>query len=475
MNQIVEKYINENESIILNTDSSLARYIEKKFSKATKLTKQKNEVIISTNNVVGVIKAGNMVFRIYPKVDKVFKIFKMIEKISLSDHIFKNKSQYIYFDPKEMINIERGNSLVNQLIDVFINELEKVRNIGYTKTYNRRVENSYFLRGKLLINKHIRKNLVPKKFYSSYNQLDYGTYENFILFSTLDKLIKNTKLRGKQNEKLLFYKKELDYLLKEYDYNAILSVKNGQNNLNRINVHYENLLNLCDMFLNSNFYSSINAGKSLFCNFLIKTDIVFERYIFLILKELIESEYTDYYIEEQVELNYIRKFKYNEFDEEIDNGYLKMKPDIVIYKKETKSPVLVIDTKYIDIANKNKLSNNAYYQIITYVISLYHQYGKKNDIDGILLAHGERGNSYKFTYDQRLQFKFYTEAINLFEEEIQIKNSLRNILNERLGIGNYGGYNTLQSEVAEERYSYEQTYDDTLKVAESGRDNSFIS
>lgn len=185
------------------------------------------------------------------------------------------------------------------------------------------------------------------------------------------------------------------------------------------------------MFLERSFYSSVNIGKNHFCNFLIKTDIIFERYIFLLLKELIDESYTEYYIDEQVDIKYIKRVVEDAGIPQ-HRGHLLMIPDIVIYKKASNLPLLIIDTKYIDITNKNKLTNSAYYQVFSYVSCLYQQYGRSVELDAILLAYGNAGNNYEFRFDDNKVFNFYTEAIDLFTGEVQLKEQLRSILNRRL-------------------------------------------
>ena len=428
---INEKEINysENERFILNKNSSHFHYFQNNFGNMLRIYDTGEDAIISANNVIGVVKVENTTYRFYSKIDEVLSIFSMIEKVSLSEYKFKIDKKIISFDPKQKITIGKGTSLLLQLVDILVNELFKIRKMGYTRGYNLYKRNIDFLKGRLDINNQIKKNIIPKKFYCNYYDLNFLTPENIIIYKTINKILNTLKLSYDQKQNLIMFKNEILGILGDVSFRFLQQKHVFEKT--RINKYYEDAISICEMFLQANYYSSIRDGENIFCNFLINIDIVFERYLFLLIKELIDSFYNDYEIEEQVNLNIFEKVA----DEETIGGkekYLRMVPDIVIYEKHSRKPVVVIDTKYIDMIGKKKLSNNAYYQIISYMLGLYIKNNRKSGVNGVLLAHGNRGNSYKIKYQENEDMYIYTETINILENEDIIKSQLKKILDRLL-------------------------------------------
>lgn len=423
----------ENEPILLKNNTPVLSYLEKNFKKPLSFRKiGTNYTLITTRNVVGVISYKNEIYRIYSKINDFVDILRLIEKITKSDYRFKKNEQYLFFDVTHKVEVEQGNSLMPQLIDIFINELNRVKNIGLSKAYLMHNENISYLKGRLNILKQANKNICSTKFWCKYNTLEYLTPENIIIYKTICKILKINYLTQNQRGILLKEKREFEYILKANNL-QFMNPKNSYSKT-RINAHYSQLINIAQMFLQSNFYSSLNSGNSIFCNFLASTDVIFERYLFLVIKEIIDLEYSNYYVKEQVDLEVVQKFNIIGAKEE-EKGFLKMIPDIVIYEKSTDDPVLVIDTKYILLEEKTKLSNNAYYQVMAYINFLYQESSIKRPINAVLLAEGGKSaNHYKYSNEQGILFRIYTESVSILSEEHKIKSQLKEILNRSLPV-----------------------------------------
>ena len=134
-------------------------------------------------------------------------------------------------------------------------------------------------------------------------------------------------------------------------------------------------------------------------------------------------KYSKYYLEYQYTIDTIAKID-NKY-QIIENSFLKMDSDIVIFEKLTNKPVLIIDTKYIDIYQKSKLKNYAYYQMLSYLIGL--NSNGNNNLSAILLAHGKSGNSYKVPSDKSNMY-ILTKGINILKNNIEVKNELEKII-----------------------------------------------
>lgn len=418
--------LSENQSFSLRNSSKELYYIKQKFKTCFEFTKGKNETIVKGKNIVGVLDLGDSVYRIYPKVGDVLNIFNMINRVSTSDYENIDGKGYLYLDPKVLVNVEEDNTkLTEALILTFLNELCKVSKIGYTKNYNKNIDNIYFLRGKLDVSKQVRKNILGTKFYCKFNELTFYTPENIILYKAIEKLLIRYKVGKDIRSKLLFYKNELSGLIdpaaiKNIDINRTVYCKN------RTNSHYETLISISQMILKDRFASSLRHGKGQFCNFMIKTDLLFEQYVFILLNELINEKYKNYYLGYQHTIDSIVKVD-NNFNKLNNNSFLKMDADFLILEKDTERPILVVDTKYVDIYEKNKLGNYAYYQMMSYLTGLNTGIHKNKGISAILLAHGNEGNTYKVP-NEECDMYIMTKGIDILEDEIKIKDRLDSII-----------------------------------------------
>lgn len=422
--------LKENQSFSIRNSSKELQYIKLNFKNCFDFIEGENETIVKGKNIVGVLNLGSRIYRIYPKVGDILNIFGMINKVSMSSHKNINVKGYLYLDPKIIVNVEENNGyLLDILILIFLNEIYKVSKLGYTKTYNTNIENINFLRGKFDINKQIRKNILGIKFYCKFNNLTFYTAENIILLKTIDKLLGQCKIDKELRSKLLLYKNELKQLF-DIDLIRNINVNDLKYIKNRTNAHYETLISISNIILNDKFASSLKDGNSQFCNFIIKTDLLFEQYIFVLLDEIIKSKYKNYYLKYQYTIDSIKKVDDN-LNIISNNEFLNMYSDILILEKNLDKPILVIDTKYMDIFHKNKLSNYAYYQMISYLTGLNTGEHINTGISAILLAHGDYGNTYKIP-NEKCSMYILTKGINILEDEFSIKNKLEEILSQFL-------------------------------------------
>lgn len=418
--------LSENQSFSLKNSSKELSYIKQNFKTCFEFTKGKNETIVKGKNIVGVLDLGDSIYRIYPKVGDVLNIFNMINRVSTSNYEKIDGKGYLYLDPKVLVNVEESSTqLTEALILTFLNELCKVSKIGYTKNYNKNIDNIHFLRGKLDVNKQARKNILGTKFYCKFNELTFYTPENIILYKAIDKLLTRYKVSKDIRSQLLFYKNEILGLIDPVSINNI-DVNRTFYCKNRTNSYYETLISISQMILKDRFASSLRHGKGQFCNFMIKTDLLFEQYVFILLNELINEKYKNYYLRYQHTIDSIAKVN-NSFEKLKNNNFLKMDADFLILEKHTERPVLVVDTKYVDIYEKNKLGNYAYYQMISYLTGLNIGIHRNKGISAILLAHGDEGNTYKVP-NEECDMYIMTKGIDILEDEIKIKDRLDSIV-----------------------------------------------
>lgn len=419
---MIDNKISENKPFILSKDNFFVKYIKRNFNTALTLKNVDSYTIVTPNNCIGIIKKDKQEYRFYSKVGDVLEVFRMMEKITFSKYKFKVNKTFIYFDPREKVKIENGGFILNQLIDIFVIEINKIKNIGLSKKYTINNKNLYYLKGRLDLSKHISKNIVPIKFYCKYNEMTYLTDENIILYMALQKISKSTHTTSIQKSRIITLKNEFPCILNNINY-SVLKDK-VKYNKTKINSHYDVAIAIAEMIIKGSLYSSLREGDNIFCNFIVSTDILFERYIFLLLNEIISEQYKEFTIKEQVDLNRIEKIS----KDNKSTGYLIMIPDIVIYKNEV--PVLIIDTKYINLYGKTKLTNSVYYQMLSYLICM-NNVNSEITPKGILLAFGkEEANSYKLKYDENSTFDIFTRGIDILADEKVVKNQLKLIIEE---------------------------------------------
>lgn len=412
----------ENQSIILNNGNSFVKYIKRNFPTALNIKDINNNTIITCNNCMGIIKKDNNEYRFYSKASDFLEVFRMLEKITFSNYKFKVDKTFLYFDPKEKIKVENGRYILNLLIDIFIREVNKIKNIGLSKNYTKTNANLNYLKGRLDFTKHITKNIVPVKFYCTYNQMTYLTDENIILYVALEKISNSKYVTSIQKSKIITLKNEFLNSLNNIDYRLINNKLKYKKT--KLNSYYEIAISIAEMIMKGSLYSSLKEGDNIFCNFIVSTDTLFERYIYLLLNEIIQESYPQLSIKEQVDLNKIEKIS----KENKNIGYLAMNPDIVIYKNNI--PILIVDTKYINLHGKTKLTNSVYYQMLSYLICM-------NDVNrsitpkGVLLAFGkEEANRYRLQYDMKSSFEIFTKGIDILADEESVKYQLNCIIKE---------------------------------------------
>lgn len=130
---------------------------------------------------VGVISVGDIQIEVLPKADKVAGDNDAdtweSHLVEMLKAVFKMKVDL----PTKAEQQIRRNRVLDVFLDHFMDEVENILHIGLVKTYRRVESNNTALKGRLVMTKHIVKNLVHKeRFY-----VDYTTYDRNHLFNRL--------------------------------------------------------------------------------------------------------------------------------------------------------------------------------------------------------------------------------------------------------------------------------------------------
>lgn len=120
---------------------------------------------------------------------------------------------------------------------------------------------------------------------------------------------------------------------------------------NRLNSDYDILHKICRFFL-ENTGPTQNLGDHTMVPFLVDMARLFELFV---------ARWMGQHLDHCYYLGVQESFNVGE------NGELKMLMDMVLYHRETKSPLCVLDTKY---KAHSAVSNNDYYQVVAYADAL---------------------------------------------------------------------------------------------------------
>jgi 5-methylcytosine-specific restriction enzyme subunit McrC len=324
MKNLIQKYeyeelrVNE-ESFTENHFNSLVKFNDRHKSKYFTICHKK----IKFSNYVGLIKIGNFTIEILPKADKnagedeqdkwhdaLIQMLRIAGEIDLKEYNNAN------------LELHHG-SLFDIYISMFLSEFENLIHNGLQKKYRLIQENTKIFKGKLLLNNHLRENIIHKeRFYNEFDAYDYDNKLNQILFCALNILCGFT-LNSEFKNRIACIKMILPEIsLKKITEKDFLNLS-----YNRSFKNYEYALRLAKLII-LNFNPGIKSGSENVMAFLFDMNLLFEKFVYKLLKRREDGSY---------------QVKYQKGTQFWNTKLLK--PDIVFtYLKSKKS--VTIDTKW---------------------------------------------------------------------------------------------------------------------------------
>ncbi len=308
--------------------------------------------IISFNNYVGMIELPSGVqIEILPKIDfgndeddgaRTKKVFlKMLRTMKdFEGKVFSNAN----------LNVDRMN-----LYEIFINMyLQEVRNLvkkGFRSGYVEQNDNLKYYKGKLLVNEHIRTNLVHKeRFFVNYDEFHPNRPENRLIKSTLLKLHNLTK--SAENSKEIYRLLSFFELVEqssnyEKDFSRVVIDRNTRD--------YALLMQWSKVFLMNKSFTTFSGSQDSKA-ILFPMESVYESYVARQLKKVmipggwdVSTQDKGYYLFEEPRKQFA------------------LRPDIVLYRE---NKCVVLDTKWkmlIDNPGRNYgISQADMYQMYAY-------------------------------------------------------------------------------------------------------------
>lgn len=248
------------------------------------------------------------------------------------------------------LRVERM-SIYEIFINMYIQELELLLKKGIKSCYLNTENNQNYYKGKLLINEHVKNNLVNKhQFYVSYDEFEINRPENRLIKSTLMKLSKESTSH-KNKKKLMQLLIHFDAVSPSKCYSSDFS----KVRLDRTTQIYSNLIEWSKVFLMNKSFSTFSGGNNM-QSLLFPMEKLFESYVAQQLRKVLYDLPWD--IDVQGNGYYL-------FDEP---KKFALKPDIVITKECGHK--IILDTKWKQLINDSRrnygISQSDMYQMYAY-------------------------------------------------------------------------------------------------------------
>lgn len=278
---------------------------------------------------VGIICAGDLQIEILPKADKhteegeqtwrerLLEMLRVVYKLNI--HSMSNANQYL-----------SPNKILDVFLSRFLDEVERILHVGLVKTYRKVQENTTALKGKLVISKHITKNLIHReRFFVEHNVYDHNHICNLILYKTLRTILDITR-----NSAILSRTHSLMFLFPELN-----DIKVGENTFNKIRFErrteeYRSAIQIAKLILLGYMPSANKSRQDNILALMFDMNKLWEEYVYRILKRSL----------------YCKDPKYDVYDQKIktfwngEEGGKTIRPDITVsYDGKC---LAVLDTKW---------------------------------------------------------------------------------------------------------------------------------
>ncbi|MDR3001838.1 MAG: McrC family protein [Fibromonadaceae bacterium] len=300
---------------------------------------------VKFNSYVGVIQVGKTIIEILPKADKNSdenRWRKILIGMLRAVHNFEIKA------PTQSSLKIKPNSILELYFEMFVKEVEYLLHTGLSKRYRKTEGNLNALKGRLLFQKNIQKNLIHKeKFFVNYTTYDKEHILHKILYKTL-------KLLQSINTSSALQSRICTLLL---DFPEMPNIKTTKNTFNKITYSrkteaYRNSINIAKMIL-LNYHPDIQGGSNSVLALMFDMNKLWEKFVYISLKRNLKN----YEINEQVK----RPFW------SCESKSKKIIPDIVINKNKDNCIVLDAKWKILD-GNVKDLSDGDLKQAFVYSV-----------------------------------------------------------------------------------------------------------
>jgi 5-methylcytosine-specific restriction enzyme subunit McrC len=290
---------------------------------------------IQFNQFVGVIQVGRILYEVLPKADRISQDSTDTDEKKRWQKILIGMMRAVHgFDVKSTGESQlkvRRNSILDLYIEIFIKETEKLLRQGLVKKYRKKEENSFALKGQLMIARHIQQNSVhQERFFVRHSVYNTEHILNQILYETLQvihRINTETTLESKIGSLLLNFPEMPAIKITEKTFSKII--------LDRKTNGYKRALDIAKLIL-LNFHPDITKGSQHAITLMFDMNKLWEAFVGVSLKKHAKDGW-------QIKLQNKTKFW-----ESHDCGDVNIKPDITISKDKIS---IALDTKWKNLNN----------------------------------------------------------------------------------------------------------------------------
>ncbi|WP_337043697.1 McrC family protein [Emticicia sp. 17c] len=292
--------------------------------------------------------------------------------------------------------------LLEVYVTVFLDELEKLLNLGLGRNYEPRESNEQYIKGKILIAENIHQNLLNQQaIFVAYDDFIYDIPQNRILKTCLAKL-KTFVFSNATRQRIWQYLSVLeeiplsDNLQQDFTKSQVVSPHSER---------YKHILQWAWVFLSEHSFLPF-SGNSFQMSLLFPMEILFENYVGQLFRKYLPDNY-------EVKLQDRRKHLVVSHKAQ---ARFRLIPDIVIEKQQNENKeVLIFDTKW-KLIDASKPKQN--YGIEQQDLYQLYAYGKKYNARHLFLIYPANEN--------------FTQPLEVFdyEEDMVLHVLPFNLLNE---------------------------------------------
>lgn len=284
---------------------------------------------VKFNQYVGVIQVEDITIEILPKIGKTAEEKdKATWQRVLIDMLRTCNWMQVHAYEKASLQF-KPNSILEAYLDVFIRQCEQIYRRGLIKKYRYEEGNVSALKGKLLFNKQVQKNLVHKeRFYTLHQVYDRENVYNKILHKAL-RLIPTISgspfLKDRVYSLLLAFPELQDIKVSETTFASLL--------FDRKTAHYREAIEIAAMLL-LNYRPDVSSGRNHVLAILFDMNELWEEYIY---RQLVKERSSTW----KVRAQNARRFW------QLKDGYKHkiIRPDLIVQDTQTGKSI-VLDTKW---------------------------------------------------------------------------------------------------------------------------------
>ena len=276
---------------------------------------------VKFKHYVGVLNVGGLQIEVLPKTDNSIAnenkwrghLLKMLNTVyKLQAHAPSNALQQLKDSP-----------VLNVFLQRFLDEVEKLLHLGLIKTYRKEIDNRNALKGKIVWNKHLTKNMVhPERFYVKYTTYDQNHIMNRILYKTLltiPNVTQNSYIANRARGLAFEFPELMDITVTDNTFATM--------HFDRKSDGYQDAIMISKLIL-LNYMPDGQAPLNNVLALMFDMNKLWEEYIYVVLKRKFSNKVV------------------RAHDRKLFWEHKIIKPDIVIYDQSGNKPLLVIDTKW---------------------------------------------------------------------------------------------------------------------------------